>query len=824
MAPLLGLALATAGEVAVADLRPGWGDHTVLSWREGPPYLATAQPADVAAAGYASSRRFLRLATGHFAADFDTERIDVTGFLRRPRVVGEEALAQETLQARPLPPAGLVLEVRVGEVAYRCTGRRPLALTARGQPVVPLEFPVRLIEGGRFFQKFSLHGLEFRSAEGRLLAADARLEVSAWPDRLTLMLVVKPESGPEPVRASLRLAGESGVWDSGETAAVAGREPGECRTVLAVAVRPGEVAGADDVVVRVQPLDPVGRASVAWEAGELAPWIRLEVPRWPAPKEGGYPEAQLDAWEAWDVTVENRSGQARRFGLNFDYVPARSIISYVPLILEPGGAPSGLPVQVSKNWHRPKSGVELPHGGAWMHGRTWLELPAHGRVAFRYGTTFARWGGVPAASAAQLSLVGWGHNGFWDQLALGAFGESICLQPGRVMRRSYLTDFRPLFQLGYARDERWAWTGNVGGGDTMVRVDPEGRYVPFQRNVTRYASHGPNLAAVVHDEVSTDGAVWCRTEVMVPRGDDCLRVYLRIRQEVRRRFEFSRLAFFQLGADFYNDPDAPLIAWGDAEGLRQEFRPEVQAGVRLRPAWLAGGDQPWVSLHGERRDDRSSTGQASRGLIVREWRARLGGRDVPAPFVAAVGSRGNRPHLAAELVPPPDLRALEAGDFVEALLELLPVPLAAERYYGPDEALAAALRTGANTWRPIQREASGNRPEVRLAEVGEVRSWPPVVPLGSAPEVRFSLRGGLGWIPVRVAGALRPGNVELWEVTDHIERRVWQGGDDRPYWQADPDLGGGGWNLTYNLPSSPETRRYLVRQRPSAVPLPLASP
>lgn len=808
------IALAAPREVPVFETVPQLGDHTELSWREGPPYLTHALPADAKNAGYSSDRRFLRLATGHFAADFDTEKIAIPGFVRRVSPIGESALVDETLAAAPLPPAQLHLEIRVGDRSYVCTGRAPLALNARGQPSAPLEFPVRLIESGRFFQKFTLHDLEFRTAGGLRLPADARLEVSAWPDRLALLLVVRPEEALASARIILRLQTAASAEERSETVAASWTERTEQRAVLAVPMASDRLHDPDDIVVRVEPANPSGRATVQWNADELSSSVRLEAPPWPKAAEGHYPESMLDEWESYAVTVENRSARPQRVGLNFDHTPVKSIISYVPMVLDGDGRPGGLAVQISKDWHRTAASASLPYVGAWMHGRTWINLPENSRVAFHYGTTFARWGGVPTASIAQLSLVGWGHNGFWDQLALGAFGESICFQPARVMRRALLTDFRPLFQKGFSKDERWAWTGNVGGGDTMVRLDPQGRYVPFKRNVTRYASHGPNLAHVIYDEVSADDAVRSRTEVFLPRTDDCLRVYLRLHYAVMRRIEFSRLALFQLGADFYNDTDAPLIAWGDTGGLAAEHRPKPQTSDQWLPAWEARGEQPWLSLHGEARADQAQVGQASRGLIVREWHATLGGRNVLAPFFAAVGSRGTKPHLAAEIVPPPDVTALEPGDSVDMLIELMPIPLAAERYYGPDQAFAAALATGANTWRMVQREAAENRPVLRPANGNTVSGWPLAVAAGSSGEVAFALQGGLGWIPIRVTGLNSSDAGSLFRVTSTGREAVAQGDPTRGFWQSDYDAATRRWNVTYNLPAPTRPTDYVVVPRP----------
>jgi len=272
------------------------------------------------------------------------------------------------------------------------------------------------------------------------------------------------------------------------------------------------------------------------------------------------------------------------------------------------------------------------------------------------------------------------------------------------------------------------------------------------------------------------------------------------------------LAFFQLGADFYNDTDAPLIAWGDIDGLAAEHRPKVESGARLLPAWEARGEQPWLSLHGEGRADSARVGQASRDLIVLEWRATLGGKKVSAPFFAAVGSRGSKTRLGAEIVPPPSLTALEPGDSVDLLIELLPFPLAAERYYGPDIAFAAALATGGNSWKMVQREAAGNRPVLRVANGTAVMGWPLAVSADSAHDVTFTLEGGLGWIPIRVTGLAGPDEGTLFRATATGRELVAQGDPARAFWQADHDEPTGHWSLTYNLPASVQSTTYVVRQ------------
>lgn len=807
-----GAAPAALREPAVATAVPRTGDHTLLSWREGPPYFTGAR--------YSSDRRFLRLETGHFTAEFDTERIAVVGFQHLASARDDTAATQAALAAEPLPAAQLDLRIRVGNTVYSCTGRRRLPLDAHGQPTPPLDFPVRVIESGRLFQKFALHDLEFHDASGKRLPVDARLEIAAWPERMALTLIVRPEQALTEASAFIRLRTAGGIDASSAEAAASWPAAGERRSVLTLTAEGSALSPAvpPGLEVRVEATDPRGAATVQWNREELCHTVRLAAPPWPEPTEGHYPASMLDAWETFTVSVENHSAEPRRVALKFDYAPVKAITGYVPMILDTQDRPVGIPVQVSKNWHQVGDGVDLPYAGPWMHGRTWLNLEPNARLTFRYGTTFARWGGVPAASLAQLSLVGWGYNGFWDQFALGAFGESFCFQPGRTMRRALLTDFRPLLQRGFARDERWSWTSNVGGGDTMVRFDPQGHYVPFKRNATRYVSHGPNLAHLTYEELSADTAVRSRVDVYLPRTDDAVRVVLRVRYDVSRRVAFSRLALFQLGADYYNEPDASRIAWGDIAGRRIERSPKPEAGAGLLPLWEARGSDPWISLHGEARNDAARTGQASRGLIVREWKAVLGGRAVPAPFFAAVGSRGTKARLAAEIVAPPGVSALEAGDHVEMLIELVALPLSAERYYGPDEALRAALAADANTWKMVQREAAANRPRLRLADGTEVRGWPLTVPAGDGGEAGFTLQGGLGWVPMRLTGLTRPDAVELFRVTRAGRERVVQGDPARPFWQTDYDVGSKRWGVTFNLPATESPTHFVAALRTQEAP------
>ena len=82
---------------------------------------------------------------------------------------------------------------------------------------------------------------------------------------------------------------------------------------------------------------------------------------------------------------------------------------------------------------------------------------------------------------------------------------------------------------------------------------------------------------------------------------------------------------------------------------------------------------------------------ANRGLIVRSWNAQPGS-PVATPRAAVLAPR-TAPRGRVELIPPPGIVELRPGDFVEAEVELVVMPVSAEDYYGADEALRRASST-----------------------------------------------------------------------------------------------------------------------------------
>jgi hypothetical protein len=359
-----------------------------------------------------------------------------------------------------------------------------------------------------------------------------------------------------------------------------------------------------------------------------------------------------------------------------------------------------------------------------------------------------------------------------------------------VQRRCFITDVRPLMTLPVEPNaKRWGWAENCGGGDFLMWKDAQGRYQSMKGTHTEYRAHGPCLTDVSYSEESSGGEIAARMDVSVPAANDHLRTFLRLRYDVRKPLRWQRLAFFQLGADFYNDVPARRVAIGDVTGLREEWAPRRAKDEYDRNALPLTGAGAWISVHGvERELLKKGQAAASRGFIVRSWRAELGGKPA-APHLATYCTEWgkNNHRTAVELAPPPGLTELQPGDFVEAELELVVFPADASAYYGPDAALRDMLAHDADTWRPVHREAAGNALKPQPQRGNIVKPYPLVIAVDDQQSARVKLDGGLGHLPVTFTGLTTPDG-----------HRLLVNGKPLTHWQTDWNPLTQRWQITCN--------------------------
>ncbi len=519
-----------------------------------------------------------------------------------------------------------------------------------------------------------------------------------------------------------------------------------------------------------------------------------------------------------DFTIAEEPDREDRYRLRLDnhgkrpvYAPllfalegnVPGITGMTPMLLDGEGRPAGIPVQISKNWHRKPEAPEL-YEGTWFHGFARVPVPPGGHWEGEFRLVYARWGGVPAVSHAQLCLIGWGVNQLWDQAAIGSWGETICYDPDINLNRSMIDDIRPLMVYGMGstpdRPVLWNWTNNVGGGDFLTWFDASGarRYPQGMR--TAYLRYGPNLTEVVYAGMMGDGAVSLRVTVSSPRCDDVARAYHHLRYDVLRPAPFSRLAFYQLGADNYNDHQFNALAMGGRDGLTEEWRFEPGGRVYDRAGIALEGDGPWwFSMHDAVPRAPRGGAWANRGLIVRAWEARLGGETMSRPHAAFFGTENGYPSMNVELAPPPGLEQMEPGDYVEALVEVVVVPMNANDYYGPNQNLRADLEQHANTWRPVYRLARANDIEVAAQRGTCLRSYPILIKCDENQEAHFYITGGAGYVPCTLSGLKHPYTGTLFRIEGDGDAEKAELHPENAYRQVVRDPQTGTYEATFNL-------------------------
>ena len=104
--------------------------------------------------------------------------------------------------------------------------------------------------------------------------------------------------------------------------------------------------------------------------------------------------------------------------------------------------------------------------------------------------------------------------------------------------------------------------------------------------------------------VSADGHIAARLTVMTPRSDDINRAVHRLRYDVLAPTPFKRMAYYELGADHYNDHQFQAMAQGNASEVVEEWNPPF-GGLRYsRRDIVCEGQSPWFSLHREVNTDK----------------------------------------------------------------------------------------------------------------------------------------------------------------------------------------------------------------------------
>ncbi|NOU36804.1 MAG: hypothetical protein HOO88_08545 [Kiritimatiellaceae bacterium] len=799
-------------------------------------------------------RRLLCIQTGFYGAEFDVEKASMIrlGAIRNAPDY-ETAVAGFNKLMDAVPASSSQLTIEAGGQIYHCSrGAEPWIV--RKEPVqnywVIEQEPgrkllddqrtankttnMRLREYGRYRQNFEIDRLIFKNEKGELLPIRVRLLVESWPDLLKLSLEIVPNESLTGAMAQISIDGlkkaevrtEKAEWKAGVRQTVA----------LVIPFTEAMASGGTDVQVTDRMTGK--KVPVCYDAALDAWKVQLN--------NHTYKPAVLNNLDRYDIHLSNPTDRERVFRILFanemgwherNLPPAEQglrdcagVMGAQMILRDEKGNPLGLPLQVAHNWPTIKQTRKAtPDMQPWLDLDTWdynswLRYTAVGRIpaksewAGRADMTHALWGGVPQASYYFLTLIGWGYYTDWDVAIQGNWGESVCYAIGGYAD-SDITDMRPLYVRSYDshRAVPFEWTPNQGGGNFLhYKVNGEKQYLVTRRYTP---VPGPCLTRTGFYGLTEDRKIEFRITAEHPRTDDINRSYYRLQYKVLEDTEFDQLAFFQYGSPTYNFFNPKAVAWGSRNGLEFEKEYPLEGRVEYVERGIPfQGDAPWwFSMHRsdkeEGRGDQGSLGQASRGLVVRSWNAVLGGERVEKPHLSFMGTNHRYPGLLAEISPPPELKSLKKGDYVDMQIEVFLVPKIPGSYLGTNKALKESLPETADTWKAAYRQAKGNDLQLNVTHGTLQRALPVEIAVGADGAAMVEVTGGMAYVPFTFTRAPSASAPSLVELRSGVSIPVDQSDHGNDFWQAERDSSTGLYRITYNLnldtpKDQPQTRRF----------------
>jgi len=685
--------------------------------------------------------------TGYYSVLLDCNDIELNGY---DALTGSDyftALNEDV--ASFTPASSFILRVTQGGVDYTCEGA-----VVQGNNMDN----VRLIESGQYVKRIDHMGLVFRDADGNELVLDeaCRLEITAWPDRITFLLDSSSETTNPITRSTIQVVSPAGVSH------VADAMSNQARLTL----KPQEDAKlgtlvSGDYVTQATNLQNYSALSVSFDADTHAHVI--EVPA----NAVRYPSGE-NRVDEYLIEVVNPGSAPANIPLRFIQPSPRAITGTVMFLSDAdSGRPLGIPVQISKNWHGNAANV---HEGTWLRGSTMLTLDAGESRRLKLRVVYGYWGGAGTVSHSQLSLIGWGKGNWkWDESALGAWGESLTLDPTQHLGAAFLDDIRPAFTQSFSNTGAYKdggtvntthdWTENVGGGDFLIYRDSANTYRWLKRVKTCYYQTGPNLTEVHYSGVTDDNKIRVNyTSRMVATRDYHRRFHAYQYNFLENVTNPRRLVFYQMAADYYSFPIYSNFHVGDTTGLLTT----VDINDPGNP--IAGGnsykgdsilmDGKWLSID-DTSGQSSNAAQALRGLIPLS--STLNGNAFPL-HVHKYGRTYTSSTVLFDFSSDAVNRSYSAGDVVAGEIEFIMPPQHRDHYWGSDAELIGRLNGyGDATWQPVRDELVENiGMSVSIHQGTLLRNYPLEIQSTSGSRVLADLTinsGGIGHVPLLLKGA-----------------------------------------------------------------------
>ena len=706
-----------------------------------------------------------------------------------------DALKTGTDYLYKLSPAEVIITINVGGETYRAVS------CAAGTDTDPRRLGLaKMWESGRFVQHFELVDLKFQSATGKALGCKGNLSILAWPDSLSFTAALVPDtSNAEAWRDAIvniqfnanNLACRAGKTYTGEwTSSITNMLSMTYNAQGRVATDKGLTLQVSSGTNNVFP--------VAFETSKNC--FVANAPKIKRSFKAGYTD--IRDYDDFLITVDNTDPNTKEAPFLLDFRSPANITGLCPILCDKEGRPTGIPVQLSKNWHYTPMGAYL---------MAYTSLPVkQGRTEYLLRVAYGFYGTLPSVSHSQLSLIGYsgkGGNGRWDQLAIGCWGETICFDMDMSLVNLVVTDVRMLMARNGLNGTKWSWTDAGWGGDWLEMLDAEGNKLAFKDLKTAYLAHGPCLSDVRYAGFyGAQREVAMTAEVNTLRTDDYARTFQRFRYVFNVAAANTNISFYRQGKT--GQYATPKVAYGNRDGLLAEQ--DVPLGLTAGQCFidrlpLEGKGPWWVAFPGAKHTNGRDWGTGYRAFVIRSYTAKINGKIYTQPtvsFPVSVPVHGPKKEISNVdllLVPPREVTAFKPGDMIEMDVEWITLHRTADDYYGPNEFFRKHLVENPSSWKTTYREVVENDLQV-TARGGKVMNRYPIVIRAEAPAIDVTIKGGVGFVPIRFEGLTSIKDLALFEVVDGKEIKLDQAVHGNDFWQADYDEASRTYTLTYNLP------------------------
>lgn len=513
--------------------------------------------------------------------------------------------------------------------------------------------------------------------------------------------------------------------------------------------------------------------------------------------------------QAW-TEIKNNAPYSIKPMLMFTHTPCANSFGTVSMLREKDGTPSGIPVQLTKNWHTTE-GKPLYLDSNWFEAYVPINIHANSSSTFEYTNAFEAWGKVYHASHTQLCLIGYvGPQWVWEQTAIGGFGENLCYSPD-ITIVSFIGDMRPL-NVTSNSNGKYGWTNSVAGADFLVYVNNKNQKQFLKQMKTNYINYGPNLTHVKYAGITADNKIAAEYSVRMGRSDDVTRAYLTFDYKVLEDVEFNQLAFFQIGADTNNESGYDTMNVGsisksyhDTPDMTIPVVKENTKTMKYLDKYLKLTPDAWISMSGG-PENKVEGAWADRGVIIRDWKATFSGMDYP-PYMSIFAKNahhGGFPTNQIEFTVPLEIGEagiLKAGDRVSCTLELLVLPQYTDDYHGPNKMLSDILKISENArWKLVDYQAKAYDIRAKVSTGTLISSYPTVIKAEN-DSAEFTIENGAGYVPVEITNLSSNKTYVLEELVEdkwiNIAGAQEVYGND--YWQCRLDTKTNTYTLTYNV-------------------------